>query len=447
MDDSPSPTCASADRTAVTVAYTGAGAAAFEPETQDRHRRQSRCRHRPVVRGASDRRAPKPSPSRRSRDTVFSSARTGAATSVSRARLATLPTISGRIGDITRLTPQASGMSFAGQDNRLNNITVDGSYFNNSFGLGGAPGERTGVAPISLEAIEQVQVNVAPFDVRQGNFVGAGVNTVTRSGTNQLPRLVLPPLPQRGLRRHRGGPRRSIPARSTSATPAAGPADRSSGTGCSSSATIENEEDRAAAAPRSAPTRRRAGRRQHHPRARVGPRHAECVPVAATSTTRPAPYQDYDAPDAASAASLASRLQPQQQQQGELPLQPARFEHRRAAVELGARSASAAARVSTDWPELPGLELPDSREHQVGHRRMELDDRQHDVQQPDRRLHQPGREPRRASARSSRSSTSSTAAQSYTSFGSEPFTPNNELRYNTFQLQDNFTRVRQQALA
>jgi hypothetical protein len=119
-------------------------------------------------------------------DTVFSSARTGAATSVSRTELATLPTISGRINDITRLTPQATGMSFGGQDNRLNNITVDGSYFNNSFGLAGAPGERTGVAPISLEAIEQVQVNVAPFDVRQGNFVGAGVNTVTRSGTNRF---------------------------------------------------------------------------------------------------------------------------------------------------------------------------------------------------------------------------------------------------------------------
>jgi outer membrane receptor protein involved in Fe transport len=119
-------------------------------------------------------------------DTVFSSARTGAATSVSRTEIATLPTVSGRINDVTRLTPQASGMSFGGQDNRLNNITVDGSYFNNSFGLAGAPGERTGVAPISLEAIEQIQVNVAPFDVRQGNFVGAGINTVTRSGTNRV---------------------------------------------------------------------------------------------------------------------------------------------------------------------------------------------------------------------------------------------------------------------
>ena len=121
-------------------------------------------------------------------DPVFSSARTGAATAVTREDLATLPTISGRITDITRLTPQYGGNgSFAGQDNRANNMTVDGSYFNNSFGLGvttGGIGDRTGVAPISLEAIEQVQVSVAPYDVRQGNFIGAGVNTVTRSGTN-----------------------------------------------------------------------------------------------------------------------------------------------------------------------------------------------------------------------------------------------------------------------
>lgn len=118
---------------------------------------------------------------------ILSPDRTGAATSVTRETIEVLPTISGRINDIARLTPQyGGGGSFGGVDNRLNNITVDGSYFNNSFGLGGAPGDRTGVAPISLKAIEQVQVNIAPFDVRQGNFVGAGVNSVTRSGGNEF---------------------------------------------------------------------------------------------------------------------------------------------------------------------------------------------------------------------------------------------------------------------
>ena len=119
-------------------------------------------------------------------DTVFSTQRTGAATTVSRDQIQMLPNVSNRLENFTRLTPQASGNSFVGQDNRLNNITVDGSYFNNSFGLAGAPGDRTGVAPISPQAVEQIQVNVAPFDVRQGNFVGAGINTVTRSGGNQF---------------------------------------------------------------------------------------------------------------------------------------------------------------------------------------------------------------------------------------------------------------------
>jgi hypothetical protein len=120
-------------------------------------------------------------------DPVFASSRTGAATTLSRDDIAALPTISGRLDSMTRLTPQSSsGGSLVGQDTRLNNITVDGSYFNNSFGLGSSPGDRTGVAPIPLAAVEQIQVSLAPFDVRQGNFVGGAVNTVTRSGTNKF---------------------------------------------------------------------------------------------------------------------------------------------------------------------------------------------------------------------------------------------------------------------
>ncbi|WP_304130002.1 carboxypeptidase regulatory-like domain-containing protein [Ignavibacterium album] len=120
------------------------------------------------------------------RDAIIRSDRTGTSTTVRKESIETLPTISRRIEDLTRLTPQVGRNStFAGMDNRFNNITIDGSYFNNSFGLAGLPGDRTGVAPISLDAIEQIQVNISPFDVRNGNFVGAGVNTVTKSGTNE----------------------------------------------------------------------------------------------------------------------------------------------------------------------------------------------------------------------------------------------------------------------
>ena len=155
-------------------------------------------------------------------DTVFSSARTGAATSVNRETLATLPTVRGQISDFTRLTPQTSGTnSFGGADNRMNNMTVNGAAFNNSFGLGGQPGDRTGVAPISMEAIEQVQVSIAPYDVRQGNFVGASVDTVTRSGTNSLRGF---DLSTASATRTSSAPRRaawsSTPAPSTPRTPA-----------------------------------------------------------------------------------------------------------------------------------------------------------------------------------------------------------------------------------
>ncbi len=121
------------------------------------------------------------------KSTVLNAARTGAATAISRNAIEALPTITRRVQDFSRLTPQFSGNnSFGGMDNRYNNTTIDGSYFNNSFGLQGQPGDRTGVAPISIDAVEQVQVNIAPYDVRQGNFVGAGINTITKSGTNDL---------------------------------------------------------------------------------------------------------------------------------------------------------------------------------------------------------------------------------------------------------------------
>ena len=116
--------------------------------------------------------------------TRFTTERTGATTNISNQQMNSMPTITRSVQDIARLSPFANGMSFAGSDGRSTNFTVDGANFNNNFGLSSnLPG---GGNPISLDAIEEVQVVVAPFDVRQTNFIGGGINAITKSGTNEF---------------------------------------------------------------------------------------------------------------------------------------------------------------------------------------------------------------------------------------------------------------------
>ena len=117
-----------------------------------------------------------------SKPSKFSTSKTGATTNISNAQLNSMPTINRSISDIARISPYANGMGFAGGDGRSTNFTVDGANLNNNFGLGSnLPG---GGNPISLDAIEEIQVVIAPFDVRQTNFIGGGINAITKSGTN-----------------------------------------------------------------------------------------------------------------------------------------------------------------------------------------------------------------------------------------------------------------------
>ncbi|HFS68103.1 MAG TPA: TonB-dependent receptor, partial [Flavobacteriia bacterium] len=121
------------------------------------------------------------------KNSLINSGKTGASTNISREKIQALPTISRSINDFTRLTPSSNGTSFGGGNNKMNNLTLDGSIFNNPFGLdGGTPGSQTNAQPISLDAIEQIQVELAPYDVTSSGFTGASINAVTKSGTNEF---------------------------------------------------------------------------------------------------------------------------------------------------------------------------------------------------------------------------------------------------------------------
>lgn len=131
-----------------------------------------------------------------SRSDIFDGNRTGAETVVTEAQINALPTVARAIGDFARLTPQATvreggdgfSISIAGQNNRYNAVYIDGAVNNDVFGLAGSGtnGGQTGVSPISLDAIEEFQISVAPFDVRVGGFAGGAINAVTRSGSNNI---------------------------------------------------------------------------------------------------------------------------------------------------------------------------------------------------------------------------------------------------------------------
>ena len=119
--------------------------------------------------------------------------KTGAAMSLTSQQIQDMPSIGHGIADVVRLNPQLtttnSGvMSFAGTNNRYNSFMIDGAANNDVFGLtsSGSNGGQAGTEPVSMETIEQIQVNVAPFDVRQGGFTGGAINAITKSGTNQF---------------------------------------------------------------------------------------------------------------------------------------------------------------------------------------------------------------------------------------------------------------------
>ena len=127
------------------------------------------------------------------KDPTFNSKKTGAQTVIDRDKINELPSLSRNIADFARLTPQAQlrgddQISIGGQNNRFNAIYIDGAVNNDVFGLAanGTNGGQTGVSPISLDAIEQFQVSVSPYDVKLSGFAGGAISAITRSGTNNF---------------------------------------------------------------------------------------------------------------------------------------------------------------------------------------------------------------------------------------------------------------------
>ena len=119
--------------------------------------------------------------------------KTGSSKNIGRQTINTVPQINRSINEFSKLMSQSNSADFAGFSGgalRSSNVTVDGTSFNNAYGLGGAGalviGNATGSEPISLDALSEIQVNLSPYDVRQGGFTGANINAVTRSGDNEF---------------------------------------------------------------------------------------------------------------------------------------------------------------------------------------------------------------------------------------------------------------------
>ena len=118
------------------------------------------------------------------RNAILNANRTGASTNVGIAQIQRMPSINRNLNDLLKISPQANGASVGGGNFRQNYITVDGSDFNNTFGIGN--NLPAGGSPISLDALAEISINITPFDIRQSGFIGSAVNAVTRSGTNNV---------------------------------------------------------------------------------------------------------------------------------------------------------------------------------------------------------------------------------------------------------------------